>query len=190
MYSSKIFFLFVTPIARPKIDRALPRSLRRTWHFALMTQTLANEKLLWGIMSRQACAERSEIVRIFNEARAKRMKRVKRIRIEWNNVSLVVDVAIMSVAISRDSRVFSSSVFSSSVFSSSVFSSSVFSSSVFSSSVFSSSSKLVRFARSPCRPRRPDPSFASLAPQRGRSRSTGKCTASSASSRQREARWL
>ena len=45
-------------------------------------------------------AERSEIVRIFNEeARAKRMERVK--RIEWNNVSLVVDVAIMSVAISR-----------------------------------------------------------------------------------------
>ena len=37
----------------------------------------------------------------FNEARAKRVKRVKRIRIEWKNVSLVVGVAIMSVAISR-----------------------------------------------------------------------------------------
>ena len=37
-------------------------------------------------------------------------ERAKRIRIEWNNVSSVVDVAIMSVAISRDSsRVFSSS---------------------------------------------------------------------------------
>ena len=41
------------------------------------------------------CAERSEIVRIFNEGRA----RAK--RIEW--VSLVVDAAIMSVAISRTS---------------------------------------------------------------------------------------
>ena len=47
------------------------------------------------------------------------MNRVK--RIEWNNVSLVVDVAIMSVAISRDS----------------------------SRVVCSSSSKLARFARSP-----------------------------------------
>ena len=47
------------------------------------------------------CAERSEIVRIFNEARAKRVKRVK--IIERNNVSLVVDVTIISEAISRDS---------------------------------------------------------------------------------------
>jgi len=46
------------------------------------------------------CAERSEARRIFNEARANQTKRAK--RIEWNNVSLVVDVAIMSVAISRD----------------------------------------------------------------------------------------
>ena len=46
----------------------------------------------------QTCAERSEIVRIFNEARA-RAKRVKRVkRIEW--VSLVVDKAVCSL--SRD----------------------------------------------------------------------------------------
>ena len=58
---------------------------------------------------RGAFAERSEIVRIFNnEGRAKQTERAK--RIEWNNVSLVVDVAIMSAAISRDpSRVCSSS---------------------------------------------------------------------------------
>jgi len=36
----------------------------------------------------------AEIVRIFNEASAKRVKRVK--RIEWNNVSLVVDLAVCS----------------------------------------------------------------------------------------------
>ena len=47
--------------------------------------------------------ERSEIVRIFNEARAKRVS-------QKNIVGLVVDVAIMNKAISQDSsRVFSSS---------------------------------------------------------------------------------
>jgi len=48
----------------------------------------------------------SEARRIFNEARAKRMKRAQ--RIEWNNDSSVVDVP--SVDVSRDSsRVYSSS---------------------------------------------------------------------------------
>jgi len=46
------------------------------------------------------CAERSQVC-VKNEARVKRTKRAKRIRIEWNNVSLVVDVAIAPAAISR-----------------------------------------------------------------------------------------
>jgi len=59
----------------------------------------------------------AEIVRIFNEASAKRVKRVK--RIEWNNVSLVVDLA----AVCSHFAGFIAS--------------------------FSSSSRLARFARSP-----------------------------------------
>jgi len=35
------------------------------------------------------CAERSEIVCIFNGAGGRRVKRAKRIRIEWNNIMLV-----------------------------------------------------------------------------------------------------
>jgi len=53
----------------------------------------------WNFVERGAAP--SEARRIFNEGRAKRVKRTK--RIGWNNVSLVVDGAIMSVAISRTS---------------------------------------------------------------------------------------
>ena len=41
-------------------------------------------------------ANSCEIVRIFNGAGGRRVKRAKRIRIEWNNVSLAVDVAVCS----------------------------------------------------------------------------------------------
>ena len=101
---------FRSPERRPRsaTRRRLPCGCRLCARFSRLSRRIrgtlptGRSRLCAGRGWLHRCAERNEIVRVFNEARA-RAKRpfCANKRIGWNNVSLVVDVAILSVAISR-----------------------------------------------------------------------------------------
>ena len=91
---------FLGPVARrsgPSEGIGLPPSSTRysSEHckLASLFHSSRPRRFLGFSQIRQSFAERSEIVRIFNEARANQASQTN---FEWNNVSLVVDIAVCS----------------------------------------------------------------------------------------------